>query len=257
MFLKTGFTYNGIHSDTYNCILASFGTNNEDTPFGFGGQSILEETINGENEPLLYGIHRNPLTITLTLYSADVWTKAKRMQVASWLLEKTYKPLISDDDTSIVYYCMCVDSPKKIMYGNEIRGIELTFRCNSAYAYTATTTLIDTVTGSKTITIDTRTSNYKEPYKDLEIEFTLVGANTALSIVNTTDANRTLSFSGLTALETIYINQKKKQILSSLGLERVSKSNLTWLRLMPNVVNSLTVTGSCSITFRYKLPLIL
>ena len=257
MFENTQFTFNGVHSSVHNCFIGNLGNSSDKASYSIGGISITEESFDGQDKPFFYGKHLSPMTIKFSIFSENEWTYEKRFAVSSWLLEESYKPLISDDKSTVVYNCICLDSPQKIMIGNIMRGIELTFRCDSPYPYLPEVVSTYIVTTPQIITIDTRVSNYKKKYKDFEIEFTLSGSNTGISIKNTTDANRDLTFTGLNTLETIYINNRRKEILSSTTLERGSKSNFNWLRLLPNAINSITITGACSITFRYKLPILI
>lgn len=256
MFSKSGFTFNGISSDTYNCFIGTLGSSGDES-FGVGGIELIEEDTGNEIRDF-YKVQRTPLTFSLTIMSEDEWTLEKRKTIASWLLQDSYKPLISDDEPTVIYDCICIDSPQKILIGNTMHGIDLTFRCNSPYGHLEEVVSEYTVTSTPlSITIDTTLSNYDQYITEVEIEFTLTGSNTDISIKNVSDSNKTLTFEDLTALETVYINNgKRKEILSSLDLERSSNSNLLWFRLVPNTVNEITITGECNIEFRYKLPVI-
>ena len=259
MFYCTGFTFNGTHSNTYNVILANGGGGETSAPLGIGGLGVIEDKITRIDRPLFLGIDRNVMAFDFSIYKNDgtYFSESELKALSTWLLQKTYKPLISDGYPNTIYKVIFTKL-EKIIVGNMPIGVSLTAKCDAPYPYLAEQTQVITHDSDAVLnfTVDTRPSNYSDYYWDWEIEIELMGANTGFTIVNTSDSNRNMVFTGLTALEKIYINNKRKEITSSLSLNRFPNFNLKWLRLVPNTNNALTLTGRSKITVRYSLPIL-
>jgi hypothetical protein len=115
---------------------------------------------------------------------------------------------------------------------------------------TTSATPTSTITGSGTIVINNLSNAFQ--YYQPEIEIT-VNSGTSVSFTNTTDDNRVTSFSGLTTGEVLYVNNEKKQLISSTSNYRYDGFNKNWLRLVQGV-NTISVTGNATIMFRTQFP---
>lgn len=254
MFYNTGFSYNGIHSSTYGVGACQVGKSAIEGQFGISRSLITEKTRNASSSILL-GNSKDNLKFTLELYCEN-WTDTIKNNVIQWLFnqDEDYKPLISDDNTGIVYYCMPVGDCKKNFFNVSSGYITVNFECNAPWGFTPINTITQTVTTTKNITIN-NTSNIVKWYYP-EIEFTLAGSaditicNTSLSPMEYT------IFEGLNTTETIYLYGERQQIISSTGLYRYNKHNGNFLRLKQGN-NIIGVIGACSITIRTQYPIII
>ena len=103
MFYNSGFSYNGIHSSTYDIFACQIDSSNIE------GQ-LLKQSLNTDKtkksqKSNLYDMNKDNLTFTLTI-ATENWTNDKKDNVIKWLFSDTtnYSPLISDDDINVVYY---------------------------------------------------------------------------------------------------------------------------------------------------------
>ena len=76
-----------------------------------------------------------------------------------------------------------------------------------------------------------------------------------MSIRNNTDNNNIMTFTGLNAGETIYVNNQREEIISSTGLNRNNNFNFNWFKLTEDYYNSITITGTGTVTFKLEFPI--
>lgn len=78
--------------------------------------------------------------------------------------------------------------------------------------------------------------------------------NGNFSIINTSHNNETFSFTGLIDKETIYVNNDRQDIQTSLAVTyRYKDFNDNYLEFPPGI-NVLKINGDATIRFRYQLP---
>jgi phage-related protein len=254
MFNEVNFSYDGISTTAFGLMVVRVGeTGMKERPFGVS-RNIVEEKIRGKNSPYFYGIEEDPLQFDITLGKEGVWTDDFKKSVVKWLFKNDYKPLISDDNTGIIYYCMAVGTPK--FYDNS-KGegyITLTMRCDSPYAWSLPTTEdydLSTNTGGQIILLN-NTSNIVEYYYP-EVEITLM-EGTDFSLDNLNDTSNAFAFTDLVAGEVIYVNNQRKQIITNQpGLFRYDNFNKNWLKLVQGV-NQIQVNGKVKLHFEMQFP---
>lgn len=254
-FYCTGFTFNGQHSDSFGVKLTS--SNSSTVPFSVGGYEVLEDKILRVDKTLFLGTDKKILEFDIEIHklSADVLSETELRNLSTWLFQKTYKPLISDQYPNVIYNVI-FNGLEKIIVGNAPRGLKLHVKCDSPYPYLAQQTQNITVGESTTtFTIDTTASNFKDYYKNIEFQFALGGATTSISLKNAT-TNKTMSFTSLTPSETLYINNGRKEITSSTSNNRFPNFNFVWLDLKPSTVNTFEATGQSDLTVKYSLPIL-
>jgi len=260
MFKSCNFTFDGELSTSYNVLLVDDLKSSKTKSFDFGlsNTSIIEESIPRKEIPYFLGIDTSPIKMDILIIKDDntEFSKTELFNLKKWLMKRTYSKFISNDDMDI-YYNVIFTNPEKVLIGGNKVALSFTMRMDAPYGYITEVVSSHTVTTSSSTTITTALSNYDKNYSNIEIEFTTATGVSDISIENTSDDGRITTFTGLDAGETIYINNKRKELLSDTGLNRFSNFNLTWFRLLPNQINNITITGSCDITFRYSLPILI
>jgi predicted phage tail component-like protein len=215
------------------------------------GKEILEEYPSRASSPYFFRTKKSPYTMTLTFSTLSNDMDATKLKdIASWLIQDEYKAFVSDDNPDKIFYLMATNQIDFYTNGNNEGYFDITFRCQFPYALTSASTPTYEITSSGTITIenDSNTSTYYYP----EIEITTCSTG-IVSLVNTSDNNRTTSFTSLSNGLDIYMNGDKKQLITSDGSYIYDKFNKIWLRLVQGT-NVINVTGNVIIEFRTQFP---
>lgn len=136
------FTFNGVHSDTFNARMLRFDGGGFISESVIGGASIEEEQISNDFKPSFRKLTRQPIEFTKEIVLVDrydnalEWTEADRQTVFNWLFHDEYKPLIFEDRPDIVYYVIATGD----LSLNTINGkgyLSVTFRSNSPFPWRA------------------------------------------------------------------------------------------------------------------------
>jgi len=253
--INTGFKFNGIHSSVMGVSLTRLESGLISIPYA-SGKDILEAHPNKSLYPYFFGVKYQPLqfNITLTCEEEEMDTN-KLYQLANWLFKEEYKEFISDDNINKIYYVIAINKADFITNGVKQGYFELELRCRDGFGWTVKQEQIYDLTGiASTPIIMDNESNISE-YFYPEIEIKLTGANTGFELINTSDDDKSFEFIDLEEEETIYIDNQKRIILTSLGdnVNRFDKFNLNWFRLRQRE-NIVTVNGECKITYKKHFP---
>jgi hypothetical protein len=249
------FTFDGTTSTSKGLMIVNMDNGIRSLPY-LPSQQIVEEYPNHVNKPYFYQTKRDPLTFTVsfTLVSGT-WTLSKKLEIAQWLYRNEYKTFVSDDYTGYVFYVIATNRADFMTADLSNGYFTVEFRMNAPFAYTtAGTTTVHDLSSNPTTTdvVVTNSSNIAD-YFYPEVEIELKSTSTGFSIVNLSDSNRETVFTGLDLLETITLQNEKKQILSDTGEYRYDEFNKVWLRLAYGT-NTLRVTGNCVLTFNTQYP---
>ena len=213
------------------------------------GSSVTPSTKKILRNPIeyIYSVEQGPvLEFDLSFNSATPISAYDRNLIGSVLFgQAEYKKLqIVQPDLQDIYFNCIITSATATYVGNLHYGWRCHIRCDSPYAYEFPKIYQRTNTSggiwSELININNLSvsSDYTYPL----VVFTTNGIGTSFSITNLTDANRVFAFGGISANETISVDNHKQIIKSSTGLMRISYFNLNWLRLLPGI-NVLNVVG--------------
>lgn len=253
LFTNTTFTFDSQQSTQYGLILVNLDTGEKHASFSIG-REISEEKVKNNPIPYFFGVEEEPLYFTVTLAREDgeEWDYDTRVNVVKWLFQDEYKPFISTDHPYIVFNCMIVERPEKILIGNTFRLIELTFRCDSPWAWSPFfINNYDLSDNESTQIITMNNSSNIEKYNHPEIWIKSLDGGT-ISLKNTSDGGREFILNDLQVNETIYLNNKLKQIETDVpSVYRLKDFNRSWLRLRYGV-NQIVVTGKCLIKTRTR-----
>jgi predicted phage tail component-like protein len=252
--INTGFNFDGVDSESVGLSIVRIDSGIPSRKY-ISGKEILETHPNNALSPYLFGIKRPPLTFKVTFTCEDEdMNDTKLYNLANWLITNEYKPFISYDNPSKVFYCMGISESDFNTNGLGQGYFEVEFRCRDAFGWTIPSIVeydLSTITVPTTIQV-INYSNVLDLYEP-EMEIELQDNNTGVSLVNLNHDNYTFSFSGLTIGETLTINNQKRKIESDVSANRFSKFNRNWFKLIKGV-NNIQVTGKCIIKFKMQFP---
>lgn len=250
---SVSFHYNGKNSDDLGIYLVKLETNMVRDPF-LGEREIISEQIIGNDQPYLYDTKTSPLKATLTLSLLEgLWTTAKRRAIADWLVTENFELFYSTDDINKRYYLMYEDGIDLFTNGNQQGYIEVSFMNISPYTYSPVYT-VDHDLSLISVPTTIQFTNDGDTLLKPEIWITKYGAGD-FSIKNLTDGNREFKFTGLADQEVVYVDNKDRYIESDIPLTyRYDEFNGNFLFLVKGI-NSLEVTGSAYLSFRYEYEL--
>jgi phage-related protein len=250
-FFALSFIYDTFNSEEFGLFISSMDSGGITSSTVGSGVNLITKKILRNPVEYLYGVEQGPgMEFELTFNSATALSAEDRNIISSFLFgQLTYKKLqIIQYDLENVYFNCIFKNPVAVYVGNVQYGWKCTAVCDSPFAYEYATTLTRTGSPSsilnETISFNNLSANADYTYP--LITFTTNGTGDSFSIRNTTDSNRTFAFTGISAGETISVDNLKQIISSSTGLMRISKFNLSsgygFLRLLPGI-NSLTAVG--------------
>lgn len=264
MFQSENFSFNGVTNaqmgELLGCnliLVRSESSGLISSAFG-GGRSLISDKQYKNPRTSLIDIEEAPLSFSLEFFIDDEWTIERREIFAGFMFHNDYKIFISDDNADIVYNCIAVGDSQKSFTGNNEGVVKIDFQCDSPYAWSNYVISTFDLSGNTTTTNISLTNSSKLNYFYIypEVEFSLLSTSTGITILNNTNGIN-FSFSNLSLLETVYVNNLEKRIITDNATYpyRLEKFNKNWLCLNSGV-NSLTVTGKCNLTFRYRNAII-
>lgn len=190
-----------------------------------------------------------PLEFDITFGSDTYFPASFRNVVDDWLFAKMgYMQLqILQDDLMDCYFNVILTKGKAVYIGNLQYAFTAHAVCDAPWAWGFTQTLTKTYTSGGIISDSLIFNNLSASadYLYPTIAFTLNSVGNGITITNYSDSNRAFVFTGLSALETVTVNNDLQLMVSSTGLYRLSKFNNNWLRFIPKY-NSLNITGGLS-----------
>lgn len=228
----------------------------------FGSRNIKSKNRVDKITPFFYGVDNEVISFVLDVAYFDnnmnpaKWTPEKKYEVAKWLVKSQYKELQLSEDLSKYYFAICTDAIENINATN-YGYISLTFETNSSYAWTQEYINefdLSSNEGTQIIQIDNKSNVVDLFYPKLEI--TVTGGNTSVSLINQSNNNKELSFTGLLTDEVISIDNERRIVLSNkFGSNAFEKKNKNgWLELVQGV-NNIAVTGKCVLTVKSRFPI--
>jgi len=160
---------------------------------------------------------------------------------------------ICQDDISNIYFNVIFKSAQNTFIGNVQQGITLSAQCDAPYGFTEEKTTSYSVDGDGLVTnttfnFDNQSDDTDYLYPTLSFKTNDIGTTVALT--NNTDESRKFEFGGdgydpISPNETLTVNNYLQTISSDSGLNRLSRFNKKWFRLLPGL-NSLTLVGGLS-----------
>jgi phage-related protein len=252
------FVYDGIPSSKMALMNVNRGGDLYEEPF-VAEREIIEEKIPGRDKPYFQGIERSPLSFPLRFavnkdyledsYLDDVDLNA----IARWLTPDYYKPLYFTDEPDKIYYCMPVQDFSYVHNGLKEGYVELTMRCADSYVYSPP--IISSVydySNNPSSGTELIISNEGDVTIKPTIYIIKIGDGD-ISIVNKTNGNQELKFTGLADNENLMIDCENEDIVTNLvDVYRYENHNDVFLELVRGE-NYLQIYGNCKLQWKYEL----
>ncbi len=252
--INTGFNFDGVDSESVGISIVRIDSGIPSRKY-ISGKEILETHPNNALSPYFFGVKYPPLVFRVTFTCEDDYMDDSRLyNLANWLITNEYKPFISYDNPSKVFYCIGASESDFNTNGLGQGYFEVEFRCRDGFGWTVPTIVeydLSDITVPTTIQVANH-SNVLDMYYP-EMEIALQSTNTAISLVNLSNDSYTFSFSGLTVEEKLTINNQKRKIESDKSANRFDKFNKNWFKLIRGI-NNIQVTGKCVIKFKMQFP---
>lgn len=224
----------------------------------FGVMRKINEEVGVSDVPILNNISKETPSFKIQITKATSkkllsFTEDDYRQIQRWLFKNEYKPFISMDNPSVLYYVIFTsashfENTKKQGY------IELEMKLNAPYGYSSIINEMIYVNGTKNLSIYNESSVNDFIYPDVEIE--LLDNTSNISITNTTHGE-SMSLNNLESNEHLYIyNGDIKYIESKIDPKRnlFKNFNKNWLRLRYGK-NDINITGKCKVKIIYQIPI--
>jgi len=251
ILISTKFYFNGTDSESMGVYLIRTQNNMISLPF-VPAREIKEEYPTNARQPYHFAVQNQCPTIVMTFSTLTNNMDADTLKdIATWLLADEYREFYSEDNSDKIYYLMATGETNFITNANNEGYIEVRYRSKFPYALTTASTPTFTINGTGSFSIDCECNAFEHYFP--EVEITVSTTPTTVTFTNTTDSNRFTSIGGLTVGEVVYLNNNKKQMISSLSNYLYDDFNKNWIRLLYGT-NTFDVVGRCTITFRVQYP---
>ena len=253
---NTTFIFDGISSTDMGLYIVRINGGEFNSPY-ISSQDIVEQETYDRHVPHFFKTRKRPLEFELTFTIGDEpFTPEIKYKLARWLIHEEYKEFQTTDDLTKIYNVIAISDVDFISFGTHQGYFTIRFRCDAPWAWTRrylSNYDLSAITAPTIISMDNLSNIAKYYYP--EIEFTLKDTNTGIQLRNLSDGGRIFKFEGLTAGETIYINNERKSIISDIpATYRLSNFNKGWFRLTYGK-NNIEVTGKCMLQTRMKFPI--
>lgn len=235
------FIFDGVPSEKFGLFLCNIDETGKQSYDGGGTVKIHTDKTPLMDYNYLMGIeYEDVFEFTMTFGSLEAKDKFDISLINNWLIgHQQYKKLqiIQHDMTNIYYNCIMNDY-KVVSFGNYAYAFECTVVCDRPWALGNTRKFKYRPPSTVILNNGSHTNRVTYP----KLSFTTNKANASLSIINESNGNWETKFEGLSAGETITLDNQLQIISSSLGLLRLENFNKHWLELIPRA-NRLVISG--------------
>lgn len=250
------FIFDGISSEDMGVsLISSTGKGLLDESF-LPSREIVETRIPGREKSFLQRVVEEPLSFTILIFIEE-WAKRDNLrQIARWLYQPYYKPLIMDSNLDRVYYAMLEGDSTLYHNGLKEGYVELSVRCDSPHSYSPLQTSQEyVVDGEKEVFIYNMGDTLVRPKAWIK----KIG-NGDVKIKNHSNS-QVVIIEELKNKEELFIDFENEEIVSSLeelAVYRYDNHNNVWLELTDSghMGNKLVLTGNYTIYFEYKFKYI-
>jgi hypothetical protein len=263
MFTSELFTINGTKSSDIGvdgCYLVR--TESEITRPIMGQKSVVKDTIRYKNLPYFYTVEKDVISFDLKFSLLGSEFDSDRLfEVSSYFAQDKYAEFTSVDYPGILFYVITT-SIELITYGS-FKGflqVRLENFANFAVSNLEIATFdFSNLTMPQTFELYAK-FNVSHPkygtYYFPKLLIDMKGSATSITINNISDGNRAFGFTGLTALESLEIDNELKQITSSTGNYRLNNmiNNHVFFRLIAGR-NILTINNPAIIQVQSRYPI--
>lgn len=259
MVYGSSFIYDGICSDTYNLLLCSFESANEESNMGLDTE-ILYDVSSSSIKRYEYNIkYSGTISLEMTLAKKDFtyFTRIEIREICKWLTGKKSSAWLSilDEEFDDLNYKARVTSISKKKIGGNVAGLIIKWENSSPYAYTSEYTYEYTISQNDYLISFFNDSddinNYLYPY----VEIRAFQNIDRLSIVNTSDNNRLTRINNIVYNEIITMDNENGVIHTNIHDKKILPLFETrkWLRFISGE-NILKVNGNCNLKISCRFP---
>ena len=249
-FFGKSFIFADVASEYYDLRVFDFGSGGK-TDSSFGGNiELVDRRIFRRAKPYFYGTsYSEVLTFPFVFGSYSKIDGTTRDRIHRWLFgQLAYAKLqIVQDDLVPFYYNCFLMNPSATYVANANYAYKCDVVCDAPWAWDFEKTTTQTWAGNDPVdeafTIYNNSADNDYLYPSTVLALNAIGSN--VTITNQSDDNRAFTFTGLSNSETVTIDNDRKIVTSDTGLNRLSKFNLQWFRLVPGN-NTIHVSGGVS-----------
>lgn len=250
------FIYNGVASEDMGVIIASPNGGLFEEDF-LPKRTIIEAKIPYRDNPYHQRVELEPLSFSLTIFISEWKERDNLRQIAKWLYQPYYKPLVFGTNLNRIYYALFEGDSRLFHNGSKDGYITLNVRCNSPY------------TNSEVKTTDVVSSRIFNPANEESIynlgDFEIKPKAWIKKTVSAGDVQienlsngQIVKIKGIQNGEEIFIDFNREEIVSSLeylNVYRHDDHNNVWLTLENEFdgENQLKFTGDFDIHFSYEM----
>ena len=233
LFKSPHFRFNGKSSRDFQLRICEVGNGSETHAFGVERSVNAETTVGMVSTFKDFSYNNSSFDITLVKTNGHQvlpFTKDERFEIIQWLFQDGFKPFISEDDESKIYYVLFT-AGSRYYNGLDQGYLNLTIQLNAPCAFSPVLTHFYQVEGTQLIELENKTN--VEPFTYPDIEFWLNGETTDLMIENLTTGDVT-SFSNLRKETHLYCyneGMKQLQCINNATYNARPSFNNKWIKL--------------------------
>lgn len=252
------FMYAGQVSDSYDVMLCSIGAQNNPTN-DESSEVITTKSPFKESWDFHRLEYNAPLQFSITIAKihesgeyGSYFDAQEQRNIKKWLCKPKRNWLqIDQDDLGLIFYYCIITNPRPVNVGTFSAGFQFDVICDTYHAWSELEQLDFVVENTRELDLY-NDFDYDEYilYPTLTITPTVNGD---ITIINNT-TQQTISLTNCISNEVITMDGKNEIIKSSNGRVLINNWNKEFLEMV-NDVNNITITGSCNISFEYRLPI--
>ena len=261
-FFALDFEFDGMASQAYNLSIIDLDGGGIFSGVGSPDVTIHSQKVYRQDKEFFLGRSvDNKLEFQLTFGSKDEISGVDRSIISRWLFGRSgYKKLrIIQDDLNGAWFNCFLTRPEPVYIGNLNYAFKTTVVCDSPFAYSPLRTTSRVFAGNSVITYDFSiyNSSTNDDFLYPTVSFGLNNVGSSFSLTNLDDSNRNFLFSGLTAYESVIVDNSLKTIIASSNLNRLGNFNKQWARLVPgaNHFHVDSGIGNFSITYYERMSI--
>ena len=259
------FEFDGKSSEDYGIVLASTGVSNS-CEMGLDRTIIRGEMNKYRSQANHLGAkYSDVLSFDFTVIKNPcnknpndlLFTRSEIRNINAWLTGPEIPKILHfyDSDEYVDYFAI-ISNVTDNAIGDKIYSLTFSVMCDSPFGYSELITKTISSTSSTTSTITNLSDDISNcVYPIITITPNVTGT---VTIKNTTDEEQSISISVKKGLE-ITVNCKLQTFYDSIGLLDLADIGLSdeFDIYIPRLLcgdNSITITGNCSATFKYRYP---
>lgn len=212
-------------------------------------RSIIETKVSNRLKPYFNRVESKPLEFTLNFFIEEWKDRDGIRQVARWLFQDYYKPLIFESNPDRIFYAMVQGDSTLLHNGRKEGYVRLNIRCNSPYSYSHPTIIEDIDSAD----LSTNVLNSGDLPVFPKFWITKTTSNGNISITHE-DTGETLTIKNLVKGEEVYINNEDEELISDmemLGVYHFDDHNEVFLQFLEGA-NHLILNGDFKLAIEYQ-----